>query len=389
MNKTCIYCGEQKEIQELSEEHIWPSALGGNALGDFWRTSDVCKRCNSIAGVFVDGEFIKGLAGSIEHFYGTDFVNIDDPLKAIFPLAYLGKITDVSVEAGHEAEFWAGPCGANVIHIRPKDSDEAWHTFAGGDPRSQRRGGRVYLAFTSNNEFWIKATLCSVRAHFKDLRPIYIINASVGDRLAPSFREPDLSDTQQARDLVTVDEVLAATKRGESHRMHLVVHTDTGARFLAKVALGIGYKTYGVPFLATTYASHLRHAFREANAERRSNIPIRGRGYLASSDRPTLPGFRGAWVLVLMSVRPNMLLFVVAPSGTEQAILITDDAGLIQVTDHSLDSGAVWVVVPTLGKAVGPISLPEYVLHQAREKSNDQLNAIEAQRVDKSQLPPC
>jgi hypothetical protein len=58
--KTCIYCGEDKGASEFSDEHIWPEALGGDHLPDFWRTDDVCEKCNNLSGLYVDGAFVKG-----------------------------------------------------------------------------------------------------------------------------------------------------------------------------------------------------------------------------------------------------------------------------------------------------------------------------------------
>jgi hypothetical protein len=68
--KTCIYCGEEKNTDEFSAEHIWPDALGGDDLPDFWRTDDVCQKCNNLSGLYVDGAFVKGWAGGAERATG-------------------------------------------------------------------------------------------------------------------------------------------------------------------------------------------------------------------------------------------------------------------------------------------------------------------------------
>ncbi len=65
----CIYCGEYKTHDEQSLEHIWPSGLGGNYAPDFFRTDKVCKKCNNIAGLFVDAEFQKSQPISAELFF--------------------------------------------------------------------------------------------------------------------------------------------------------------------------------------------------------------------------------------------------------------------------------------------------------------------------------
>src|SRR5688500_7383766 len=96
--RTCIYCGEEKEENSFSDEHIWPDALGGDYLPDFWRTNDVCQRCNSLSGVFVDGAFIRSWIGSAERATGAlEYLDVSRPGKSILPLDYLGKLQDVPV----------------------------------------------------------------------------------------------------------------------------------------------------------------------------------------------------------------------------------------------------------------------------------------------------
>jgi len=70
--KTCIYCAMKNADDEFSDEHIWPDALGGDFLpADVWRTNDVCRRCNSLSGVFVDGAFIRSWLGNAERSSGA------------------------------------------------------------------------------------------------------------------------------------------------------------------------------------------------------------------------------------------------------------------------------------------------------------------------------
>ena len=389
----CVYCGNEKDQEALSDEHIWPAALGGDLLPDFWRTDDVCRTCNSIAGLYVDGEFIKGLPGIIERYGGIEFADPDNPSRIALALAYLGKLTNVSVENGQVAEYWAGPCGTNVIHIRPADKEEAWSTYAGGDPRRARQSGRVYIALTSENAFWVVASLRSVKAHFNSLRPIYIVNAAVPESLAPAFRQPDPSDEQQSRDLVTVHQVTKAGRNGDQLQLRMVIAKDVGTRFLAKVGLAIGYKVFGTPFLDTKYAKVLRQGFREANLQRRRKIPVRGVGYLGPEDSLTSLGpllrCPGSWVLALLTVRTNLYLALVTPSGRVLGVVVSDDDALVRSGAKRFDEGVVWVVAPTLGYATGPIELPDYLAHQTGTHLNDELAALERKRVSRNHLPPC
>jgi hypothetical protein len=128
--KKCIYCGRDKPLVDFSDEHIWPDALGGDFLEPLWRTEDVCQRCNALSGVFVDGAFIKSVFGGGERASGVrEYIDAANPNSVCLPLNYLGRLSDLSLPSNETAEFWAGPCGANILHIRPADEDDQW---AGG-----------------------------------------------------------------------------------------------------------------------------------------------------------------------------------------------------------------------------------------------------------------
>lgn len=147
--KTCIYCGQDKPEEEFSDEHIWPDALGGDFLPPFWRTDDVCGKCNSASGVFVDGAFIKSFFVSAER--SLDALDYLDPDKAIgiLPLSYLGTFQNIATQEGEVADFWVCAPGANIIHFRKASEEGIWDAYAGGDPRRQSKrskAGRYWSA---------------------------------------------------------------------------------------------------------------------------------------------------------------------------------------------------------------------------------------------------
>jgi hypothetical protein len=151
--KTCLYCGLEKSNDAFSDEHIWPDALGGDHLPLLWRTDEVCVNCNSMSGVFVDGSFTKSWVGAAERATGAgEYLSPNQPSAGVLLLDYIGPLPDVPTRQGEIAEYWCGPCGANIIHIRPDDSDEHWKSYAGGDPRAalvQPLGevGKIVTAF--------------------------------------------------------------------------------------------------------------------------------------------------------------------------------------------------------------------------------------------------
>src|SRR5277367_3688504 len=133
--KKCAYCGQDRPLVDFSDEHIWPDALGGDFLDCFWRTDDVCERCNNLAGLYVDGAFIRSMFGNSERAIGAwEYIDVAKPGSVILPLHYCGQLKSPALASDETAEYWAGPCGANILHIRPSDIDDRSTSYAGGDP---------------------------------------------------------------------------------------------------------------------------------------------------------------------------------------------------------------------------------------------------------------
>jgi len=389
--RTCLYCGEEKPAEAFSDEHIWPDALGGDFLPrDVWRTGDVCQRCNSISGVFIDGAFIRSWMGQAELSNGSFEYLAGKGKTAAIPLDYLGPIQDVPLPEGHVADYWAGPCGANIIHIRPDGGDEQWTTYAGGDPRGKKsKAGRAYMALTSEEEFWLLVSLASFRRHF-DRAERFIVNADIPPNWP--FKKPDRNDAIQAEDMKTVDAVINANRNGRSICVRPAISFDLGNRMLAKLGLGVGYKLLGAAFLETDYARNLRLGMREANAEKRRLIPVRGSGFL---DGQGLGGaeevlrWSGGWVLMVSIVAGNLGLCTISPSGRSMSVLISHDQTLIATLDPKYADGVVWITVMAAEEAVGPISLVEYLGHQTNTVTVPSLMALASKRGDRAKLPPC
>ena len=389
--RACIYCGEEKPKKEFSDEHIWPNALGGDFLSRaVWRTDDVCQRCNSISGVFIDGAFIRSWIGQSELSNGAHEYLAGGGDATALPLDYPGPILGVPLPKGHVADFWAGPCGANIIHIRPDDGDDHWTVYAGGDPRGRKaKAGRAYMALTSEEEFWILVSLESFRRHFDRAERI-VVNAKIPPDWP--FKNLDLNDAIQAEDMKTVDAVINAGRDGSWIRVRPAISLDLGTRMLAKLGLGVGYNLLGNAFLRTDYAEHLRLGMREANAEKRRRIPVRGSGFfggLGLGGAEEILKWPGGWVLMLNIVSGKLSLSIISPSGRSMTVLISDAQDLLATLEPIYARGTVWITVPAAKEAVGPISLSEYLGHQMNAARLPSLVALASKRGDPTKLPPC
>jgi hypothetical protein len=234
--------------RQQANEHIWPQALGGDPLSSFWRTNDVCAQCNSMSGVFVDGAFIRGWAGSAERTHDTNqYLSLDDPTKSAPPPNYLGQLNHRAIRPNEVVDWWVGPCGATILHFRPKETEALWSSYVGGDPRPNRtKPGRAYIALASENEYWLVSALVSFKNHFKrDAR--FLVNLTAPPEWS-AFQNVDRKHAEQAADLIIFDSITDAAKAGKSVPARQEIRTDIGHRFLCKLGLAIGCQLLGPEF---------------------------------------------------------------------------------------------------------------------------------------------
>ena len=388
---TCFYCGKDKLRAEFSDEHIWPDALGGDHLSGFWRTDDVCASCNSMSGIFVDGGFIRGWAGSAERSMDVrQYLSLTEPLKTVLPLNYLGRLTHDAIQPDEVAEWWVGPCGATIVHFRPAETEEIWTSYLGGDPRAKKKcAGRAYIALASQSEYWIIGALGAFEKHFRRAKR-YVVNMDVPVKWK-SFSQIDRNDPVQAADLKVIDMILVAAKAHTSVRTQQQLRIDTDTRFLCKLGLAIGCKLFGADFGTHPAGAQLRKAFREPDFVRRQHIPIRGLGYFNGPQESPLGilSWPAAWVLIVTRVDGVLGLSVVTPSEKHMAIRITDDFLLVDSLGPEYADGLVWITIPPLDRAVGPIPMTDYVAHVIGEILHPGLSALAAPCIDPTTLPVC
>lgn len=391
----CYYCSRSKPASAFSFEHIWPDALGGDYLSDFWHTREVCSDCNSMSGVFVDGQFMRGWGGRAERTAGVrQYLSLNEPMKAVMPLDYLGMIDDPAIAddlaKDEVADWWAGPCGAHIVHFRPLEKEDMWTNYLGGDPRAKgARAGRAYINLASNNNYWVIAALASFKKHFERATR-YVVTPGMPPQWS-AFRTADREDPMQTADLRVMDAIAHAARVSDSIRAQTVIGMNSEHRFLAKLALAVGCKLFGAEFSREGEGSRLRAAFRMPDPERRKAIPVMGAGYFGVGGGRALDvlTWSGGWVLIVQLVGGALALSILTPSGRFMTVKVADDPTLMASLSDEYRQGQVWVTVPSLGRAVGPISLPDYVAHMTRTIPNAALSAIEAVRIDPAMLPPC
>lgn len=379
----CSYCLRDKPEAERSDEHIWPQSLGGDPLGPPWRTDNVCQRCNSLAGQFVDAAFVKSMIGLFERASGTEeYLDPSQPEKMTVPFVYMGAVEHDELHNDEVAEVWLGPAGDVVTHIRPRH-DEVWEGYAGGKPtRKRSQAGNAYLAFASETPFWAAACFWSFQKQFK-FAARSLLNAplpTVELKLTPL--DPD--DAEQARQVR-----IAESMQGEI-KANVTIPTDLGNRLIVKVALGLGRETLGEAFARSSYAQQLSRALWTRDPETRAQSRVHGSGFLATGDSPLAQApiaWPGGWLLLLMlsGGRPSLTVF--SPSGKMATILISDLPITPGTHPHWSQDGEVFLVIPTLGESLGPIDLPDYLAFIIGEIDHPDLRRLADRRKPPDAFP--
>lgn len=388
--RDCIYCGEQKQLSEFSLEHIWPDALGGDCLSEFWQTRDVCRKCNNISGVFVDGAFIKHhLVSNERTLDGLAYLSPESSTGTI-PLGFCGTVQNIQTPDGEEVDFWVCAPGANVLHFRAK-SEAAFDTYVGGDPRrasKRSKAGRVVVSFTSEEPFWIGVALRSIKRHFSKCR-LFVETPGWPDE-HNGFSALSSENPEHAAVMTSVRKLYQHIDEGGKIHGRTVLSLHADARFLSKLALAAGFKVFGEDFITSDDAREHRRSFREADPSKRENLEIKGRGLLTDSRSPKLREllkWPGAWQLLLQRVNGALALVITAPSGQQMIVQVTNDPKLMQQLDRKYHEGEHWLVVPQVQKSIGPISYPKYLAHILGAQPLKELRELTARRTDPSILP--
>lgn len=380
----CSYCLKAKSIAERSDEHIWPESLGGDPLGWPWRSNQVCRFCNNVAGQWVDAAFVRSWFGSHERRSDTElYLDPRAPHKAVAPFAYMGTYSHAELRDEETAELWLGPAGETILHVRPRH-EEVWDVVTGGKPTKKRsEGGHAYLAFTSAEPFWVHVALWSFQRHFKfATRTLSNANMPV---MARPLTPVNPHDAEQARHL----RILEST-RGEV-KTQSVLAVDFSSRFLAKLALGLGRETLGDAFLETPYARLLSHALWERDFERRQAIAVLGSGFFGELSK-RLEGLSlswpAGWLLITQTSNERRLLTIVTPSGKAMAIQVSDDPELIDTSGAWSKDGQVFLAIPPAGEAIGSIPLPDYLAFLTGVGRHPELERLKSLQRDRMALPP-
>lgn len=383
---TCIYCNRLRPNVEFSLEHIFPSALGGKACGDLFKTRNVCNKCNNILGLFVDGAFIKSWFTT--NGAAASAFNYLDPVDGgIVPYTYIGNIPDLSDE-DNLYEFWVGPSGENVYSRTIRD--EKFWGYAGGNPIHTKKLGRDVIIFgTTANPYWLRVGLQSFSDFFyNDRRYPGNFGLSQESERMGWFTLPNAAGLEFIEKIVQYRKVAESKKN--AHGCAFSINIGFADRFLAKLALGIGHSLLGSNYTASPYAKHLRDAIWSKSADERQDIPLRGVGYWDENDGiDRLMAWSGCHTIMLQRFMDDVALAVYVYGRKSGIIVITDEFSKFPCKFESLlNHGVAYVIVPSRRICTNPIPMMSFVSHQLGRSKHPELASIESLRVELKDLPP-
>lgn len=383
----CIYCGGRRNDPEMSSEHIWPQALGGQFGPPLFQTDAVCRTCNNLCGLWVDGAFLK--SWFISHERGTAARQYLDPQKpGIAPLMFMGLDLRFPTQEGEVAELWMGPGGESVHHIHKKD-DEKWYGIAGGDIIRRRKvdAGRAYLMLRSESPYWLAV---SVKSFVANMAPARLFTAT----LMPNVTGPVMENLTPESDATPTEAAeLAWIRSEESGTPHMVSFShrlDFSRRFLSKVALGLGANLFGPKYLGTPYVNELRRAL-WSTKEDDDAADLRGTDFMNESalTGSRLNGIRGTWGLIFTATPKAFGLVIVTPAGRSMAIQIADEPSLWSNPAFApYHEGLFHFIVPERGHFSDAVSMLDFVSHKIGRRTNPVMAEIEGFQSDPTTLPP-
>lgn len=372
--RTCIYCREAKADGDFTLEHVLPQFMGGAYAPERFKVRDVCKRCNSNLGLFVDAGFEKNWFVS-NKLREAAYAFFDPSNPVGLPLICMGK-SDLAPPQQQESEIcesWLGPLGEQIYWIRPHDERLYWYT--GGNPRTTKTiDSRAYFLFSERSP---KNPLISWLA-FRDAfegRRIKKIMCTTVDGANPADIGFEVPDDLDERRVEFFNEVCFTSKTRQNR---LAIYTLFDFRFLAKLGLGVAYSLFGAKALQTAYAEELYKAlwYREGD----SQPQINGTSAITHGSDPQFSRLAGEENAVTVTILPSPEGIAVSlnlGASLNWVVMCASQEGLTAQDIAPLQGGRVIVLYRQLQRGID-MALPEYIAHKCGSRPHPELTEISA-----------
>lgn len=360
----------------FSDEHILSEDLTGKLQNNPFVIPDVHHYCNNMAGMFMDAAVTRfWLINAEKAMRAADYISIKG--HPALPPVYMGLNTQLTYQ-GKVCENWVGPAASSIYHFHdpyPTDGDEP--PMVGVPPSKKKKvdKGFAFLVFRSNNPAWHPTVLRSYAKYFKGTT-LYLANM---DTPFPLF--PEVPD-----ELKELNKLVLAPG-ADSVKNAIDVTADH--RFLAKMAIGVGWKFLGERFLNNPAYEQLRNFMWGKNKAVRKAFSFRGKGMFdMDDDRRELArrlGWDGCHTLTIVNAKDDIVIFLVVYQKFVSHVKIAKNGE--DYTDQ-LGSGITFVISPGLKRAVGPMSYDAYNQYKVLGYGIPELEQFEKDLKNTAQNPP-
>jgi hypothetical protein len=188
------------------------------------------------------------------------------------------------------------------------------------------------------------------------------------------------------------NKIRAALDKGRqlNHKLQIDVLFDV--RFLAKIAIGFGFKILGRKFDDLKYTLKLRRTLWTRRSKLSSeDHELRLKSYCIGLQDFSLKFLRfpAGWVTIVKVIEKDLMLSVVYPSGRSTQIAITDSTTDTEFDCRSISfNDLLFVSIPQLRCTLGPFDLATYLAWQSGSASIPQLDAIRSRFTPRAAMPP-
>lgn len=388
----CIYCNEEKDGNEFSLEHIFPSALGGKSIDNpLFRTRQVCKRCNSLAGLYVDSAFVKNFFATMLVPFSKYIGYYDFEKNPYIPFAYMGFVEYIKHPNFEFCDKWLWSGGSMVYHFH-NNSSKDFNTIAGGDPRKRKNkdAGEVYLIGFTDNPFWITLLMKAYTKQFKKSKKFFV-NYILPEELKE--KRPQMNEIQ--KDICKKIYKLHETKEEQKHT--LAIQVNFNVRFQAKLALGLGHSLFGEDYTQSLEAKKIRDIFWNKDYKELKILQPEMLQFFSEEKEnfqkiTRYISFTGCHGLYFLRMN-NSLIFYADLYGEGSYPILTVVAKDISVYKHELiekyPKGWGYILVPQRNLFIGEFDIGALLAYNTGDKSHLP-ELVELEKLYKSQeeLPP-
>ena len=381
----CIYCNQEKKENEFSLEHIFPDALGGTYANELFKTRQVCQKCNSLAGLYIDSLFVKNFF--LTKLFFSNYIGYYDFLnKPYIPFTYIGFYEDITHPQYKFCEVWQWYDKSVVYHFH-NNSENDFKMIPGGDPRKRKNShaGEVYLVGLVTNQFWIDLLGISFFKQFKKSRKIFV-------NYIVSNENINLTEIQ----LKIKDDLFLIHEKGKSPKYTVPMKIDFDIRFQAKLSLALGFSLFGKKFNESNEAISLRDIFWNKDYQKLKKIQPQMSSFFKKKDNFSKEvmkylNFIGCHGLFFMVIE-NSLIFYGNLFGEGIYPISTIITNELDKYEHPFKEkysrGWGYILIPQREVCIGEFDIGALIAFNTGDKSFlSKLEELEKKYISRENLP--